>query len=153
LIKDKYKEQKMIKQISVFLENKKGRLSEVTKTIADNGIDIKALTLADTKDFGVLRLIVTDPDKCVKILKESNFVAQETEVIAIEIEDAPGGLSKILELLNSNDVNIEYIYATIEKVKNKAIVIFRIEEKDKAREVLSKNGINIYEMRDIINNM
>ncbi|HPO49703.1 MAG TPA: ACT domain-containing protein [Spirochaetota bacterium] len=143
----------MIKQISVFLENKKGRLSEVTKTIADNGIDIKALTLADTKDFGVLRLIVTDPDKCVKILKESNFVAQETEVIAIEIEDAPGGLSKILELLNSNDVNIEYIYATIEKVKNKAIVIFRIEEKDKAREVLSKNGINIYEMRDIINNM
>lgn len=143
----------MIKQISVFLENKKGRLSEVTKTIADNGIDIKALTLADTKDFGVLRLIVTEPDKCVKILKESNFVAQETEVIAIEIEDAPGGLSKILELLNSNDVNIEYIYATIEKVKNKAIVIFRIEEKDKAREVLSKNGINIYQMQDIINNM
>ena len=143
----------MIKQISVFLENKKGRLSEVTKTIADNKIDIKALTLADTKDFGVLRLIVTEPDRCVKILKENNFVAQETEVIAIEVEDAPGGLSKVLELLNINNVNIEYIYATIEKIKNKAIVIFRIEEMSKAKEILNKNGINIYEMSDIIKNM
>ena len=143
----------MIKQISVFLENKKGRLSDVTKTIAENKIDIKALTLADTKDFGVLRLIVTDPDKCVKILKENNFVAQETEVIAIEIEDAPGGLSKVLGILNANDINIEYIYATVEKIKNKAIVIFRIDEKDKAKSVLNENNINIYTMQDILKNM
>ena len=143
----------MIKQISVFLENKKGRLSDVTKTIAENKIDIKALTLADTKDFGVLRLIVTDPDKCVKIFKENNFVAQETEVIAIEIEDAPGGLSKVLGILNANDINIEYIYATVEKIKNKAIVIFRIDEKDKAKSVLKENNINIYTMQDILKNM
>lgn len=143
----------MIKQISVFLENKKGRLSDVTRIIADNKIDIKALTLADTRDFGVLRLIVTEPDRCLKILKENDVVAQVTEVIAIEIEDVPGGLAKVLDILNSSNVNIEYIYATIEKRQNKAVVIFRIEEKEKACDVLRKNNINIYSMESILKNM
>jgi len=131
------------KQVSIFLENKKGRLAEVTRLLSDEKINIRALSLADTTDFGVLRLIVSDADKCFRILKANGFVAQMTEVIAVEIEDQPGGLNVVLEALDESDINIEYMYAFVEKKSDKAIVIFRIDKIQAAVETLQKNQISV----------
>jgi hypothetical protein len=130
-----------VKQISVFLENKKGRLAEVTMSLSREKINIRALSLADTADFGVLRIIVDSPDRAVAALKARGFVAQVTEVIAVEVEDRPGGLARILEVLDQDNVNVEYMYAYVEKTKNNAIVICRIDDRERALQVLEKHGI------------
>jgi hypothetical protein len=130
-----------VKQISVFLENKKGRLAEVTRTLSHEKINIRALSLADTADFGVLRIIVDNPDRSLTILKSHGFVAQVTEVVAVEVEDRPGGLSRILEVLDQDNVNVEYMYAYVEKSRENAIVICRIDDRERALQVLEKNGI------------
>ena len=130
-----------VKQISVFLENKKGRLAEVTKTLSHEKINIRALSLADTADFGVLRIIVDNADRSLTVLKAHGFVAQVTEVIAVEVEDRPGGLSRILEVLDQDNVNVEYMYAYVEKSRDNAIVICRIDDRERAVEVLGKAGI------------
>ena len=132
-----------LKQISIFLENRAGRLAEVMKLLGDNGINIRALSLADTSDFGILRLIVNEPDKAYDILKQGGFAACETEVIAVEIIDEPGGLSSVLEILNAENINVEYLYAFVEKSKDNAIVVFRFEELDKVIEILRKGKVNI----------
>ena len=132
-----------LKQISVFLENKKGRLAEVVGLIAAEKINIRALSLADTADFGVLRLIVNDPEKCFSVLKYNSFVAQQTDVIAVEVPDRPGGLQQILQVFDAGGVNIEYMYAFVEKKSDNAIVIFRIERPDLAIQVLEKNKISV----------
>ena len=132
-----------INQISVFLENKKGRLNKVCECLAKAKINMRALSLADSKDFGVLRIIVNDPDKCKTILKKNAFVVQETNVIAVEIEDKPGGFKKILDILDKNNINLEYTYATVEKNRNNAIVILKIDDQQKAIEVLKKNKISL----------
>ena len=132
-----------LKQISVFLENKKGRLAEVVGLIAAEKINIRALSLADTADFGVLRLIVNDPEKCFSVLKDNSFVAQQTDVIAVEVPDRPGGLQQILQVFDAGGVNIEYMYAFVEKKSDNAIVIFRIERPDLAIQVLEKNKISV----------
>jgi hypothetical protein len=145
LIKGVYKRRHNvdIKQISVFLENKKGRLADVTNVLAKEGINIRALFLADTQDFGVLRMIVNNTEKALQVLKENNFVAQETIVIAVEVEDKPGGLNKILDLLSKNDINIEYMYAFVEKKADNAIVIFKVDEYDTARKVLKEKNVGL----------
>jgi hypothetical protein len=130
-----------VKQISVFLENKKGRLAEVTRTLSHEKINIRALSLADTADFGVLRIIVDNPDRSVAVLKSHGFVAQVTEVVAVEVEDRPGGLSRILEVLDQDNVNVEYMYAYVEKSRENAIVICRIDDRERALQILEKNGI------------
>ncbi|MGA2641864.1 MAG: ACT domain-containing protein [Spirochaetia bacterium] len=130
-----------VKQISVFLENKKGRLAEVTKTLSHEKINIRALSLADTADFGVLRIIVDNPDRSLAVLKTRGFVAQVTEVIAVEVEDRPGGLSRILEVLDQDNVNVEYMYAYVEKSRENAIVICRIDDRERAIQILQKNDI------------
>ncbi|MGA2089929.1 MAG: ACT domain-containing protein [Endomicrobiales bacterium] len=132
-----------INQISIFLENKKGRLGKVCDCLAKAHINVRALSLADTKDFGVLRLIVNDPDRCCAILKKNDFVVQETNVIAVEVEDRPGGLRKILALLERNNINVEYMYATVERSKNHAVVIFKVDQQQKAITLLSKNRITL----------
>jgi hypothetical protein len=132
-----------LKQISVFLENKKGRLAQVVGLIAAEKINIRALSLADTTDFGVLRLIVNDPEKCFAVLKDNSFVAQQTDVIAVEVPDRPGGLQQILQVFDAGGVNIEYMYAFVEKKSDNAIVIFRIEQPDLAIQVLEKNKISV----------
>jgi hypothetical protein len=132
-----------LKQISVFLENKKGRLAEVVGLIAAEKINIRALSLADTADFGVLRLIVNDPERCFAALKDNSFVAQQTDVIAVEVPDRPGGLQQILQVFDAGGVNIEYMYAFVEKKSDNAIVIFRIEQPDLAIQVLEKNKISV----------
>jgi hypothetical protein len=130
-----------VKQISVFLENKKGRLAEVTKTLSHEKINIRALSLADTADFGVLRIIVDNADRSLSVLKSHGFVAQVTEVIAVEVEDRPGGLAHILEVLDQDNVNVEYMYAYVEKSRDNAIVICRIDDRERALQILEKNGI------------
>jgi len=140
-----------VKQISVFLENKKGRLAEVTQTLSREKINIRALSLADTADFGVLRIIVNNPERCLAVLKANSFVAQVTEVIAIEVEDKPGGLARILEVLDQDNVNVEYMYAYVEKTRDNAIVICKIDDRERALQVLEKNGISIVRAEELKN--
>jgi len=130
-----------IKQISVFIGNKKGRLAMVTEVLEKAKIDIRALALADTADFGMLRMIVDNPDRCAAVLKENDFAVQETDVLAIEVDDSPGGLHRVLKVFDENDINIEYVYAMVEKRRNAAAVIFRVEDYQKAIDVLAKKGI------------
>jgi len=139
----------LVKQISVFLENKSGRLAEVTKTLGKEGIDISALSIADTTDFGILRLIVNQQEKAEAVLKDNGFTVSSTSVIAIAVEDKPGGLAVALDILESNSIGIEYMYAFIGKSKDEALVILRVEDSDKAIEALKNNGIKVISSKDV----
>ncbi len=132
-----------LRQISIFVENRTGRVAEVSKRLGEGGVNIRAVSLADTHDFGIIRLIVNDVDLALKILRENNFTAMDTEVVAVEIPDEPGGLAKILEFLGENNVNIEYLYGFVEKPGEQAILIFRFEELDHALNVLQEHGVRI----------
>jgi hypothetical protein len=142
----------ILTQISVFLENKKGRLAEVTALIGGKGINIRALSLADTADFGVLRMIVNDPEKCFSVLRNGGFVAQKTEVIAAEVEDRPGGLQRVLAAFERHSINIEYMYAFVEKKSDNAIVVFRIDQPALAVKALESEGIMVLS-KDIISKL
>ena len=130
-----------VRQISVFLENKKGRLAELTDTLEREGINMRALSLADTMDFGVVRLIVDDVDRSLAVLRAAGFVAQVTEVVAIEVDDKPGGLHRILKVLDAAAINVEYLYAYVEKRKAAAVVICKVDDRGRAGEALKKAGI------------
>lgn len=132
-----------IKQISVFLENKSGRLAKVTRVLGENRLNIRALSIADTTDFGILRLIVNDPDTAYRVLKEAGFSVNSTDVIAVEIPDVPGGLAAPLEYLRDSAINIEYLYAFLTTVSQSALVVFRVEQIDDAIRVLQEKGIRI----------
>ncbi|EFK97868.1 amino acid-binding ACT domain protein [sediment metagenome] len=132
-----------ITQISTFLENKKGRLYEVTELLGKNKINIRALTIAESEDFGVLRMVVDNPKKALEVLKKNGFVSSFTDIIAVEVDDQPGGLSKILKTFNDNNVNVEYMYGFVEKASDKALLVFRFDDTDKAITVLNKNKIKI----------
>ncbi len=132
-----------VEQISVFLENKAGRLAEVARILGEAGVNIRALSLADTTDFGILRLIVNDRQKAKQVLKDAGFTVGITEVIAVEVADEPGGLARILVPLSENGINVEYMYAFVEKSSNKAVLIFKFENLEKAIDVLKENGITI----------
>jgi hypothetical protein len=132
-----------VKQISIFLENKSGRLAEVTKVLGANNIDISALSIADTTDFGILRLIVNDPDKAVGVLEEAGFSVSITNVIAIAVEDKPGGLAYALDILRKYDIGIEYMYAFVGKTTNKALVILKVMDSQNAVNYLKEGGIEV----------
>ncbi|WAM34801.1 ACT domain-containing protein [Caldicellulosiruptor morganii] len=132
-----------VKQISVFLENKSGRLAEVTSVLGKHEIDISALSIADTTDFGILRLIVNKPDLALQVLKENGFTVSATDVIAIAVEDKPGGLAKVLDILYKNDIGIEYMYAFVGKVADEALVILKVENAEEAVNILKENGVKI----------
>jgi len=132
-----------VKQISIFLENKAGRLAEVTGVLGKEGINIRALSLADTSDFGILRLIVNDPEKAAKALKGRGFTVGETEVLAVEVSDKPGGLGKILGILNEAGMNVEYMYAFVERSSDNAVIIFRFDNIDEAIRALLAKGVTI----------
>lgn len=138
-----------VKQISIFLENKSGRLADVTRVLADNDINIRALSIADTNDFGILRLIVNSPEKAWKVLKEKGFTVSETEIIAVRIPDQPGGLAGILSILEKNQINIEYMYAFVGKSGTDAVVVIRIENIDRAIELLQKEGVSLLSGKEI----
>ena len=138
-----------ITQISVFLENRKGRLFEVCSLLGGNDINIRALTIAETESFGVLRIVVDKPDMAVKLLHKNGFVANFTEVIAVEVSDKPGGLAAILKVFADNDVNIEYMYGFVEKFSDKALLVFRFEDTERAGNILAQNKIKIATQAEI----
>ncbi len=139
----------LVKQISIFLENKSGRLAEVTKILGDNDIDISALSIADTTDFGILRLIVNKPEAAEKILKENDFTVSGTSVIAIGIPDKPGGLATALDILQNENIGIEYMYAFVGKTENEALVILRVEDPVRAMKALSDKGISVLSSSEV----
>ncbi len=132
-----------VSQLSVFIENKSGRLSDVTRTLADGGINIRALSIADTIDYGLLRLIVNDPAAARRELADAGFTVALTEVLAIEVPDTPGGLAGIIQILAQEGINIEYMYAFVGTSGENAIVIFRIEKTDEAIPILQQKGVRI----------
>ena len=134
-----------IKQISVFLDNTTGRLSEVTKTLATAQVNLRAISIADTADFGILRLIVDKNDKAVDALNSAGFTTRQTDVVAVEIEDTPGSLAKLMDVFQQSQVNIEYLYASLEGQVNKAVVVFKIEDHEKGQKILSEKGFKLAE--------
>jgi hypothetical protein len=134
-----------VEQISIFIENKSGRLAEVSRILGEAGVNIRALSLADTTDFGILRLIVNDREKAMVALKEKGFTVSKTEVVAVEVPDQPGGLASILQVLDSEAINVEYMYAFVERCGANAVIIFRFDETEKAISTLRDKGFNMLE--------
>lgn len=139
----------MATQISIFLENKAGRLSHVTRVLGVSGINIRALSIADTSDFGILRLIVNNPDKAYRILKEAGFTVSETEVIAVQVPDSPGGLATVLEQMAEENLNIEYLYAFLGKNEDDALVIFKVEDIARAKQSFQDKGIKFLDEKTL----
>ncbi len=139
----------MVRQISVFLENKFGRLAEATEAIGAGGVNLRALSVADTSDFGILRCIVNDTDKALAILKDKGFTANATGVVAAEVPDVPGGLAVLLKIPRDNDVNVEYLYAFVEKSHDNAIVILRTEDLEKTEKLLKEGGVRVLTEADV----
>ncbi|MFZ0944445.1 MAG: ACT domain-containing protein [Syntrophobacteraceae bacterium] len=132
-----------VEQISVFLENKAGRLEEVTSILAEANINIRALSLADTSDFGILRLIVNDNNKAKEELKKAGFAVAKTEVVAVEVSDQPGGLHHILRILKKANVNVEYMYAFVQQNGAHAVLIFRFDNLGEALRILKDNDVRV----------
>jgi hypothetical protein len=138
-----------VKQISVFLENKCGRLASVTRILEANDVNIRALSIADTSDFGILRIVVDQPEKAFRILKENGFVATETSVIAVGVPDRPGGLAEVLEFLDKAEINIEYLYSFVEKPGKDALIMFRVDNPLKATDILQQHGVVVVESEKV----
>jgi hypothetical protein len=134
-----------IKQISVFLENNAGRIAEVTKVLADTNINLRAISIADTADFGILRIIVDRQEEAIAALAAAGFTTRDTEVLAAEISDTPGALSGLMELFQRAKVNIEYLYASLEGGQGKAVVIFKLSDLDAGQRIVKENGITLRE--------
>jgi len=138
-----------VEQISIFLENKAGRLAEVTRILSEAGVNIRALSLADTSDFGILRLIVDNNDKAKTALKEQGLTVGKTDVVAVEVDDRPGGLSLILNILSKEQINVEYMYAFVQHSGKDAVIIFRFDNIDAAIKLLMENGVKIIEGKTV----
>lgn len=131
------------------MKNEPGRLSKVTKILGDAKVDIRALTVAETADFGILRLIVDNPDKAYKILKENNIAVVEHEVLGVEVDDSPGGLARIAELLEEEGINVEYVYAFVAKSHQKAYVVLRLDDLEGAKKLLEENKIRLLTTQEL----
>lgn len=125
-----------VKQISVFLENRKGRLCEVCELLGSNNINIRALTIAETESFGVMRTVVDKPDEAVELLSKNGFTANLTDVVAVEVDDMPGGLATVLKAFVDADINVEYMYGFTDKPADKAMMVFRFDDTDRARKLI-----------------
>ncbi len=132
-----------VEQIAIFLENKSGRLSEITGVLANSNINIRSLSLADTADFGILRLIVDKVEEAEKVLKEGGFTVGRTHVVAVEVPDKVGGLASVLKVIETAEINVEYMYAFVNKSGENAVMIFRFEEIEEAIRILQDKGITI----------
>ena len=130
-----------VNQISVFIENKSGRIAEVTRVLSEADINMRAMSIADTADFGILRIIVDNYDKAAKVLEENHFTTRVTKVLGIEVSDEPGGLYKIMRLFQETGVNIEYLYATLEQKDGKSVVIFKVEDLEKGLKIAKENNL------------
>ena len=139
----------LAKQISIFIENKSGRLYEVTGVLKDNDINISALSIADTTDFGILRIVVDKPEQAESVLRDNGFAVSITDVIAIRIDHIPGGLNSALKVLQDGEVSVEYMYAFTGKASNSAFVIVKVNDVEKAMNVLTKSDIELLETSEI----
>ena len=131
-----------IKQISIFLENTAGRIADVTKVLKDNGVNLRAIMIADTADFGILRIITDDSEKALKVLTDAHYTTRTTDVLGVLIKDEVGALYNVMSLFQTNGINIEYLYASLEKTDNTAVVIFKVEDVEKGLKVIEKNGLS-----------
>ena len=138
-----------VKQISAFVENKPGQLAKFTEVLNNHGIDMRALSLAETEDFGIVRIITDDSYKTACVLKDEGYIFSITPVLAVEIPDTPGGLYKVLSVLKEQGINVEYTYAFTARKQDVAYMIFRVTDNDAAAEILRKNGISLLELNDI----
>ncbi len=138
-----------IKQLSIFLENRKGRMKNALDVLEKGGINIRALSIADTSDFGILRLIVTEPDKAKKLLEANNFIVKVGEVVGVRMQDHPGGLGIILGILDENNINLDYLYAFVEQKNEMAIVLLHPENIDAGIEVLLNGGAEVISSKEI----
>ena len=136
-----------IRQISVFLENKQGSLEHVVNVLAEAGVDLRAITIADTQEFGILRLIVRGHDTACRALREAGYIISLNYVTAVEIPDEPGGLLRVLNLIASTGLNIEYSYAFLTPMDNNACVVLRVSDNDIAADILARNGIKTLSAR------
>lgn len=132
-----------IKQFSIFVENRQGKMAELTRLIADAGIDLRTLSLADTRDFGILRIIVNKPDAAQTLLQENGWTFQVTPVIGVKIPDVPGGVATVLECLDAANINVEYMYAFVNRLPGEADTVFRVDDNDAALAALKEAGIAI----------
>lgn len=140
----------MVKQISVFLENTRGRLSQMTRVLCDAGVDLLALSIADTTNFGILRAIVSDDDVAVSALKEAGYTVNLNDVIAVAVPDHPGGLSDVLDILFENEVSVEYLYSFVRKPKKNALIIFKVNDVDLAKKSLKKKDVLLLSRKDLM---
>jgi hypothetical protein len=134
-----------VSQLTVFMENKSGRLAEIMRTLADNAINVRALSSADTSEYGLLRLIVNAPDKAKQVLVSADFTVALTDVVAVEVPDKPGGLAGVIDAFANAGLNIEYMYAFVGTSGENAIVIFRVTPVEQAIEMLKKRGVKLLE--------
>jgi hypothetical protein len=132
-----------VKQVSVFLENKRGSLSDLTRILFENEIDLIALSIADTEQYGILRCIMTDTQKGVAALRAAGYVVRLTDVLAVCVKDRPGGLGEVLDMLNACDISVEYLYSFVRSTGSHALVIFHLSDLEKGRQALVENGVKL----------
>ena len=138
-----------IKQLTVFVENKQGALVSITETLSKHNINLRALSIAETEDFGILRLIVNDEETAEKILKEEDYLIKITDVVGVKISDEAGKLSEALKVLDENKINMEYLYAFMARTEKHAYVVVRVEDNDMAEKVLANAGFKIVTQADV----
>ena len=139
-----------LKQLSLFLENKPGALGRPVRLLAKARFNILTLSIADAHQFGILRLILRDWEKAKKLLEKNGFVVRVTDLVAVEVSDQPGGLSKILEVLEKARINVEFLYAFTEKRENKAVLVFRFDDPDNAIKILRQRKVNVVAGVDLL---
>ena len=138
-----------LKQLTIFVENKKGSLVDITKILADNTVNLRALSIADTQDFGILRIIVNDNETATKALNDAGYLIKMTDVVGVKIGDQPGKLSKALEVLDKADINMEYLYAFMARTEKHAYVVLRVADNDMAEKVLEDAGFHMITDADV----
>ena len=138
-----------VKQVSIFIENETGRLTALTEVLAEGGVDLNAATIAETGEYGILRCIVQDPDNTCKLLSQNGFMASVTEVIAVAIDNKPGGLHYVLEMLSNADIAVKYIYSTIQSIKGEAVIVMKVSDLERAEELLGNAGVKLCEMEEL----
>lgn len=131
----------MVQQLSVFLQNKSGKIAAVVRALSEGGVDIRALSIADTTDFGILRMLVSDITAAKNVLSEQNCILSANEVVVVAVPDAPGGLSRVLSLMAQEKIDIEYMYSLIERGVDVAYMVFRVSDEARLLDVLAKNGL------------
>ena len=140
-----------IKQLSIFLQNKMGSLSKPLEVLSESDVNIKAMCMADTSEFGILRLVVDNPEKGKEALEEKNFLVKITEIIGVEMDDTPGGLTSVLKIIKDNEIDLEYLYAFTHEKVGKAILLLHADNIDNLIDILEKNNITLVPSKEVYN--